>query len=628
MNTNDLYYKKYLKYKSKYLKLRGSGQIGGVLKSCPNASSFFGALRQRLTSYRTLIKEYKCTYEQLENEFMNFDHYKFLEINERYPDNPLTIRELQERGFPLRFFTERSYPNSELIPYYSDNPEALEQLLSSDSTSYYSMIKLKNIGFTSVAILKAVFGAKMPIDKDGYTIEQYSKLKITTEDIQEIKKAGFTIEKLMGMGYKLDLLKYIGFTIPDIKKAGFTIEKLTDMGYTIDKIVSIGFTIADIKGAEYTFSKLMSMGYTIPQIVSMGFTITDIKEAEYTIRKLMSMGYTMLQIVSMGFTTTDFKNEGFPISDFVKFYKCSSFVNTGYEITDLILYFQPGTLLSVFPSKKETILLKTRENYDIISEKFNINPAAQLISDGATFGELIKAGYTLSQLKSPRVTIIDLKNAGFTVSQLKDAGFSASQLRDTWYNASKLREFGFNASELKTLEFTPIELYKAGFKIRELIKAGFSKEELEELEELRHDIFKKTSLQVNDFWNDAEVLKKRRYSIINLTNGGYTVPELKKAGFSVMEMKHDGIAANTLKIDGFDANRLKSDGFDADELKILGFSAKELYEAGFKIRELIKAGFKQQELQQLNNDIFSKTGLTVSDFFNKAKTLKDIVYNN
>jgi len=65
-----------------------------------------------------------------------------------------------------------------------------------------------------------------------------------------------------------------------------------------------------------------------------------------------------------------------------------------------------------------------------------------------------------------------------------------------------------------------------------------------------------------------------------------------------MEINHDGITANWLINDGFDAN--------------------ELYKAGFKIRE---------ELQQLNNDILQKTGLTVSDFFNKAKTLKDKGYS-
>lgn len=120
MNTNDLYYKKYLKYKSKYLELRESGQIGSVLKPCP------GAIMQKVRSYRTLIREHDCTYDKLKKEFEDFTYAKFCETNERHRKDPLTIKELKERGFPLAFFIDqlsvfspkRNYPRNILIDPY------------------------------------------------------------------------------------------------------------------------------------------------------------------------------------------------------------------------------------------------------------------------------------------------------------------------------------------------------------------------------------------------------------------------------------------------------------------------------------------------------------------------------
>jgi intracellular multiplication protein IcmE len=492
MNTNDLYYKKYLKYKSKYLELRGSGQIGG-LKPCP--SGFFGVLGQKIKSYRTLIKSHDCKYPQLEKEFEGFTYAKFRETNIRHHKDQLTIKELKERGFPLAFFIDRTndpsprnYPRNILIaPYIQEikkwwwpadfKPDDFlqaEYTVAKLKEKDYSVELLINIGFTADKIREA-----------GFTPDEIiTGLTNTRKDLNELKALEFTIEELKKSRFDKSQFKKNQakefrklYTLLQLKDAGFTVDDLRNTDEKLDTELQKFIHVYELKDLllGFNYEELINRKYLIEDIFkNLPDKYLNVDAAKFFYDKKISIA----DLKSKGFTASIMIAAKIPIDKMLKPFDISELITAGLSATELK---SAGFDVAALKSIGFDVVALTRVGFtasELRSAGFDI---AALKSAGFDVAALKSIGFDVAALKSAGFTASDLKSAGFTVTDLKSAGFTASDLRSAGFSASDLRSAGFDVVPLKSAGFTASELISAGFDIRALRYAEFPESELQNL---------------------------------------------------------------------------------------------------------------------------------------------------
>lgn len=369
MNTNDLYYKKYLKYKSKYLELRGSGQIGG-LKPCP----FF----KLLTSPYELIKSHDCKYPQLKEKFKDFTYAKFLKSR-------LTIQDLKDKDFPLDFFLDRRYPKEILVVPYIDILKDGYSLFTLEhfekakcdvaflKTKMYTIRKLILIGFSALEI------------RNNFTLDEIiNAIENMHKDISlsELKKLGFILNELIKWRKPCDF-KINGYTLQELKNVGFTALYLR-LCYDIKDFIKVGYTINDL--LIFSYDDLLSNGFTAQQILD-AITI-EYNNDKYNYNNIRSVLYFRMK----GISAAKLKEKGFNIIYFKE---------AGFNVQQLI-----------------------SDGFSLTELKTGGFTASELKSYEYGVAELKNAGFGVKELKKAGFDIEALKSAGFSESDLKSARFS------------------------------------------------------------------------------------------------------------------------------------------------------------------------------------------------------------
>ena len=197
------YYEKYLKYKQKYLELKGAG----VNDSKPKDQ--FSNIRNN---------------KNLSNEFFRIQFYNILAGRKYQSLEPkFNARELKQRGFTADDLIKLGFDNYDL------------------KTTGYNASELKFLG------------AKILLEL-GFTIQQLKEagylaleLKTTGVTVQQLKDAGFTVNELYKADVKFTDMKQAGYTVSDfksnemmtptlIKSLGFNKKEALDGGYTEDEL--------------------------------------------------------------------------------------------------------------------------------------------------------------------------------------------------------------------------------------------------------------------------------------------------------------------------------------------------------------------------------------------------------
>jgi hypothetical protein len=391
MNTNDLYYKKYLKYKSKYFELKGGSQIGDVLKPCPS-------FKLGKTPY-VLAKEYNCTYDESKDKFKDFTYTEFLAVNRRHSIAQITINELKDKGFPLDFFLDRGYPREILVVPYIDKLKdgyslfTLEHFRKANCTveflrtKMYTIYKLILIGFPASEI------------RDNFTTEEIiNAIKNISNDISllELKNLGFTLNELIKWHNPCDF-KNTEYTLQELKIAGFTTSYLR-LCYNIVEFRSAGYTIKDL--LIFSYDDLLSNGFTAQEILD-AITIEHNND-KYSYDNIRSVQYFKMK----GISAAKLKEKGFNIIYFKE---------AGFSVKDLR------------------------------SAGFTL---AELKTGGFSASELRSDGFTLAELKTGEFSASELRSAKFGVDELKSAGFGVTVLKSAGYTVPELKEAGFSVMEI------------------------------------------------------------------------------------------------------------------------------------------------------------------------------------
>lgn len=242
MINNDIYYKKYLKYKSKYAELKG--QYGGV---CPDSNEGYTKAQ--------LIK-IGCTKDKFDISSITREEI------DAYNNDKITLENLIIAGFSL----------SEIITFERKNG-----IINSDSLKYLMTVNLhKNL-------------------KDaGITINEFQNAGLSYKDIYNIgfraddfRNANITCTELKNGKINAHQLGLIGFTCKELKEAGFTVKEIKETGL---------FKVNDFKNAGYTLTDLLQADINLHTFVNTDFPISDFLTIGISKDELIKAGFNKEQV--------------------------------------------------------------------------------------------------------------------------------------------------------------------------------------------------------------------------------------------------------------------------------------------------------------------------------------------
>ena len=347
MINNDIYYKKYLKYKSKYAELKG--QIGG---ECPESNEeYTKAQLIKIGCTKDKFDISSITKEEIDaynNDNGNSDKITLADlIKADFLDNELialgfTVEDIRE-GKKIEFYTQlinTDYDTKNIINILKQ----IKKKVLFDNNDIFT-----SFDFTANNLKKSKFTATELKDA-GLNKETLIRLNITAT---ELIKAGFTINDLITFGFTATELKTFGFslleiynaiqsfkttislidllalyTINEIKDAGLnkvtlirsniTARKLNEVGFTIKDLKTFGFTCKELKEAGFILRRLKDEGFfKVKELKEAGFTLEQLTKVYFTIKDLKDAGFTLKELLDAGFDLHTFVNADFPISDFI-----------------------------------------------------------------------------------------------------------------------------------------------------------------------------------------------------------------------------------------------------------------------------------------------------------------------
>ena len=363
--NNGAYYTKYIKYKTKYIKEKGlvGGELGN--KPCPTT---FGFVYERSVGY--YLRNYNCTYNDLSEKILNklneFTRDVFQRTNEKHPQQQITITDLKNRGFPAKFLKDNGF------------------LLAELKEGGFNASKLKEGGF-SVGELKK---AKFSIGKLKEAKFSIGELK-EEFNIFELKQAGFTLQELkahftlrqLNVHFPLREIIKIMVSLEELKDAGFDASELAVAGFDARALNGVGFDLPALKGAGFNASALKAVGFSASALKGVGFDASALKGAEYDLPALKGAGFDALALKVAGFSASALKGVGFDASALkAAGFDASALKRVGYSVT----------------------VLKVA---------------------GYSASALREAGFTVSELKVARFTFQQLNKAGYSNDDLTIAGY-------------------------------------------------------------------------------------------------------------------------------------------------------------------------------------------------------------
>jgi uncharacterized protein YjbI with pentapeptide repeats len=540
--NSGAYYTKYMKYKTKYIKEKGL--VGGVLGSEPCPTTFGFVFERSVGHY---LRNYKCTYNDLfkkiPNKLNEFTHDAFKRTNEKHPQQQITIANLKERGFSASFLKEKEFHLYTLMKEGQFTAKELKK-------AGYSVKQLQNAGksvrsdyfkFTLQELIDAEYDV-MELISEGYTIEDLIRVHISAS---QLMKAGFTASALKGAGFDLLALKIAGFDLLALKIAGFDASALKGVGFDASALKGVGFDAIALKGAGFDAFNLKQAGFNALEFKKAGFDANNLKSALFTALELKNAGFTLSDLKEARFTLSDLKEAGFTLSDLQK---------VGY-----------GTI--------------------------------QLKEAGFTLDELLKLKY-----ETDLGNIIKLKEEGFNAKEIKKKGYSLNKIKNAeLFSYEELKEAGVKFIDLLTTDEKNLRSSIPDDKVKKLKEAGFS---ITDFKGISSDILLKAGFTLDE-------LKKEKISIKNITlknlkDEGYSAIELKKLGFSEDELRDamfntsnfKDIEEQPIKEEERNALELKNEGFNAIDLKNAGYSAIELICAGYTPEQLKHVGYTQVDIDK------------------------------
>ena len=465
------YYTKYLKYKNKYLELKG-GNLSEIIK-----------LKQSKTTLKEIIlRGFKNITELMEAGFTKND---FFELGLNYGNSSnffqsqgITVKNFMDVGFTLK---EMLFCGI-LLQDLKEHGMSIKQLKEGFTDPPIENWQLSNMGYTAkefkdadISLLGLGFNLNELKDAGINNVDLRNLYKIFDCTIKKLKEAGFTIDKLKEAGFTAkelyladtspQILKDVGFTVQELVELKLPLKMYTDLGYSPQILKDAGYTAGEFKEGKVSIQELVKLGFTIKELSKdwYHFTPASFKMAEFSLKELKYAGLSLKELVEARFNPEELVKEGFEPSIIEVFSLIQQHHDQGLSVMQLIY---------------EKIFTKERLNtMGVFSLK-----------------KLIDAGF------NPREFVEGVKDIGFSLKELKDTGLSLKQLVDAGFSNEELVKEGFEPNIIKVLSFirdktgrsglfgnlkqlidkkmiTKEILNDMGLSFQKLIDAGFSPEE-------------------------------------------------------------------------------------------------------------------------------------------------------
>jgi uncharacterized protein YjbI with pentapeptide repeats len=434
---DGIYYSKYMKYKTKYITEKGL--VGGELTPCKDV----GNLKSIFKSVWWYIRETDCNYkallEKIGDKVNAITYDDFSRTNSGHTnDKKITIQHLKDREFTALFLKEKGFPLKEL------------------KDAEFNALQLKVAGFPLNELKDAGFNA--------------TELKNVWFSAGDLYKAGFTLEELINANFSAANLYYAGFTLQELKSRGFS---AGDLYY--DK-----FNASQIKDAGFSAKDLYHNWFNASQLKNAKFSATELRDAEFTLQELINAKFSATELKDAKFSATELTNAGFNVSQLK---------DAGFS-------------------------------------------AGELRNAKFTLQQLKNAEFSALDLKNAEFSATELRDAKFTLQQLTNAGFSATELKVARFNASQLQNAGFHSDALQIAGFSNEDIINAGFTLNELKAIGINTEDIEK-QLIEKEL---NALELRNYGFTIEILKNKGYSAFELICAGYTPEELKQVGYNQVDI--------------------------------------------------------------------------------------------
>ena len=95
-------------------------------------------------------------------------------------------------------------------------------------------------------------------------------------------------------------LERLGYSVDDLHSVGFTIAELLVGGYTRDQITQGGWSAAELRSAGFAIAELLVGGYTRDQIIQGGWSAAELRSAGFTIEELLT-AFSIQDLYAAGF---------------------------------------------------------------------------------------------------------------------------------------------------------------------------------------------------------------------------------------------------------------------------------------------------------------------------------------
>lgn len=253
--------------------------------------------------------------------------------------------------------------------------------------------------------------------REGYKLaleikaeEAQLQISAATEDVSvsEIRKRKLKEEDEKNP-YGISNLRKAGYTEEKILEANFPLHQLWAAGFDASMLRSKGFSVLKLKAAGYLCSELLSAGYSVEQLSLAGYESVQLRLAGVTIAQLRDAGMNDAKILVAGYSLQALKSAGFDAGRLAK---------GGMGVRELVMAGFTGNELRI-------------AGFDALQlRKAGLDNASYLRS----------AGYDLSRLKCAGFEPSELRQAGFDYDSLREEGFSDHSLLAAGFTEEMARE--------------------------------------------------------------------------------------------------------------------------------------------------------------------------------------------
>ena len=455
----DNYYTKYLKYKNKYLKLKG-GSLEEIQKLIAEGKTLEQIIEAGHTHIEQIIAAGYTDIEQLITVGCTAMDFKKANVPLRFlvsikmPDksyrNYFNLRELLEGGY-----TQQDFKDSYIMAYYfEDNPSPLDirragldkEIRLSELNRYDSKIKptlpsLQELMIRQEENIKKIKeeekkGTSLKDLAHKYKISElmiagFDKRDLLLERLPASKLVGFiSLHDLMVARYSPKELKEAGVSLRELKDAGFSASELVmnrfgarelrEAGFTLKELTEVGFGVIPLRRAGFTLTELKEVGFGAYELRGEGFSAKELKEVGFDPRELRIAGFSAKELKDLGYTAQNLKDAEFSANELKK---------ADFSFNDLLIVGYDKDIVDIIKLKDEgfsATQLKKRYTFNKLKDA-EVFSHKELKEAGFTLVDFL----TLPEQKNKRIISVEklaiLLDAGFSIEDFK--GVSADNLK-------------------------------------------------------------------------------------------------------------------------------------------------------------------------------------------------------